>query len=60
MWYFCLAKARSASRLETRCILSLLFQVRLESDGKYYNAHIQEVGNENNSVTVFIEELAEK
>ncbi|XP_048652875.1 putative bifunctional UDP-N-acetylglucosamine transferase and deubiquitinase ALG13 isoform X3 [Marmota marmota marmota] len=35
-------------------------QVRLESSGKYYNAHIQEVGNENNSVTVFIEELAEK
>ncbi|XP_075395068.1 UDP-N-acetylglucosamine transferase subunit ALG13 isoform X2 [Tenrec ecaudatus] len=35
-------------------------QVRLESDGKYYNAHIQEVGNENNSLTVFIEELAEK
>ncbi|XP_069895995.1 LOW QUALITY PROTEIN: UDP-N-acetylglucosamine transferase subunit ALG13 [Dipodomys merriami] len=35
-------------------------QVRLKLDGKYYNAHIQEVGNENNSVTVFIEELAEK
>lgn len=35
-------------------------QVRLESGGRYYNAHIQEVGNENNSVTVFIEELAEK
>ncbi|XP_025227782.1 putative bifunctional UDP-N-acetylglucosamine transferase and deubiquitinase ALG13 isoform X2 [Theropithecus gelada] len=35
-------------------------QVCLESDGRYYNAHIQEVGNENNSVTVFIEELAEK
>ncbi|XP_073919443.1 LOW QUALITY PROTEIN: UDP-N-acetylglucosamine transferase subunit ALG13 [Castor canadensis] len=35
-------------------------QVRLELGGKYYNAHIQEVGNENNSVTVFIEELAEK
>ncbi|XP_047391559.1 putative bifunctional UDP-N-acetylglucosamine transferase and deubiquitinase ALG13 isoform X2 [Sciurus carolinensis] len=35
-------------------------QVRLESGGKYFNAHIQEVGNENNSVTVFIEELAEK
>ncbi|XP_037367503.2 putative bifunctional UDP-N-acetylglucosamine transferase and deubiquitinase ALG13 isoform X1 [Talpa occidentalis] len=35
-------------------------QVRLESGGKYYNAHIQEVGNENNSVTVFIEEMAEK
>jgi hypothetical protein len=37
-----------------------VFQVRLELGGKYYNAHIQEVGNENNSVTVFIEELAEK
>ncbi|KAM9180773.1 LOW QUALITY PROTEIN: UDP-N-acetylglucosamine transferase subunit ALG13 [Dugong dugon] len=35
-------------------------QVRLESGGRYYNAHIQEVGSENNSVTVFIEELAEK
>uniref|UniRef100_F6UYL0 UDP-N-acetylglucosamine transferase subunit ALG13 n=1 Tax=Callithrix jacchus TaxID=9483 RepID=F6UYL0_CALJA len=35
-------------------------QVCLESDGRYYNAHIQEVGNENNSVTVFIEELAER
>uniref|UniRef100_A0A2K5DDG3 UDP-N-acetylglucosamine transferase subunit ALG13 n=1 Tax=Aotus nancymaae TaxID=37293 RepID=A0A2K5DDG3_AOTNA len=35
-------------------------QVCLESDGRYYNAHIQEVGNKNNSVTVFIEELAEK
>ncbi|KAM6151579.1 UDP-N-acetylglucosamine transferase subunit ALG13-like [Rhynchocyon petersi] len=35
-------------------------QVQLESGGKYYNAHIQEVGNENNTVTVFIEELAEK
>ncbi|KAM5221493.1 LOW QUALITY PROTEIN: UDP-N-acetylglucosamine transferase subunit ALG13 [Ctenodactylus gundi] len=35
-------------------------QVRLDSDGKYYNAHIQEVGREKNSVTVFIEELAEK
>ncbi|XP_061265477.1 putative bifunctional UDP-N-acetylglucosamine transferase and deubiquitinase ALG13 isoform X4 [Bos javanicus] len=35
-------------------------QVRLESGGRYYNAHIQEVGNENSSVTVFIEELAEK
>ncbi|XP_055981791.1 putative bifunctional UDP-N-acetylglucosamine transferase and deubiquitinase ALG13 [Sorex fumeus] len=34
-------------------------QVRLESNGRYYNAHIQEVGNDNNSVTVFIEELAE-
>ncbi|XP_036768512.1 putative bifunctional UDP-N-acetylglucosamine transferase and deubiquitinase ALG13 isoform X1 [Manis pentadactyla] len=35
-------------------------QVHLDSGGRYYNAHIQEVGNENNSVTVFIEELAEK
>ncbi|XP_048191558.1 LOW QUALITY PROTEIN: putative bifunctional UDP-N-acetylglucosamine transferase and deubiquitinase ALG13 [Perognathus longimembris pacificus] len=35
-------------------------QVRLKLDGKFLNAHIQEVGNENNSVTVFIEELAEK
>ncbi|XP_042638916.1 LOW QUALITY PROTEIN: putative bifunctional UDP-N-acetylglucosamine transferase and deubiquitinase ALG13 [Orycteropus afer afer] len=35
-------------------------QVRLESGGgRYYNAHIQEVGNDN-SLTVFIEELAEK
>ncbi|XP_034637376.1 putative bifunctional UDP-N-acetylglucosamine transferase and deubiquitinase ALG13 [Trachemys scripta elegans] len=35
-------------------------QVRLESGGKYYNAHIQEVGHDGNMVTVFIEELAEK
>ncbi|XP_064374009.1 putative bifunctional UDP-N-acetylglucosamine transferase and deubiquitinase ALG13 [Dromaius novaehollandiae] len=35
-------------------------QVRLEPGGKYYNAHIQEVGQDGNSVTVFIEELAEK
>uniref|UniRef100_A0A8D0H316 ubiquitinyl hydrolase 1 n=1 Tax=Sphenodon punctatus TaxID=8508 RepID=A0A8D0H316_SPHPU len=35
-------------------------QVRLETGGKYYNAHIQEVGHDNNMVTVFIEELAEK
>ncbi|XP_074864231.1 UDP-N-acetylglucosamine transferase subunit ALG13 [Carettochelys insculpta] len=35
-------------------------QVRLEPGGKYYNAHIQEVGHDNNMVTVFIEELAEK
>uniref|UniRef100_A0A8C5V040 UDP-N-acetylglucosamine transferase subunit ALG13 n=1 Tax=Microcebus murinus TaxID=30608 RepID=A0A8C5V040_MICMU len=35
-------------------------QVCLESGGRYYNAHIQEVGNEKNSVRVFIEELAEK
>ncbi|XP_030064864.1 putative bifunctional UDP-N-acetylglucosamine transferase and deubiquitinase ALG13 isoform X1 [Microcaecilia unicolor] len=35
-------------------------QVRLETGGKYYNSHIQEVGHDSNSVTVFIEELAEK
>uniref|UniRef100_F7BAY1 Tudor domain-containing protein n=1 Tax=Ornithorhynchus anatinus TaxID=9258 RepID=F7BAY1_ORNAN len=35
-------------------------QVRLEPAGRYYNAHIQEVGNDSNSATVFIEELAEK
>ncbi|XP_074063525.1 UDP-N-acetylglucosamine transferase subunit ALG13-like isoform X2 [Macrotis lagotis] len=36
-------------------------QVRLEPGGRYYNAHIQEVGgNDSTSVTVFIEELAEK
>uniref|UniRef100_A0A8C3RTW0 ubiquitinyl hydrolase 1 n=1 Tax=Chelydra serpentina TaxID=8475 RepID=A0A8C3RTW0_CHESE len=35
-------------------------QVRLEPGGKYYNAHIQEVGHDGNMVTVFIEELAEK
>ncbi|XP_063793393.1 putative bifunctional UDP-N-acetylglucosamine transferase and deubiquitinase ALG13 isoform X1 [Pseudophryne corroboree] len=35
-------------------------QVRLEPGGRYYNAHIQEVGQDSNSVTVFIEELAEK
>lgn len=40
--------------------LSLFPQVRLESGGKYYNAHIQEVGQDGNTVTVFIEELAEK
>ncbi|XP_070616230.1 UDP-N-acetylglucosamine transferase subunit ALG13 [Erythrolamprus reginae] len=34
-------------------------QVQLETEGKYYNAHIQEVGQDN-MVTVFIEELAEK
>ncbi|KAL7979960.1 hypothetical protein Chor_004429, partial [Crotalus horridus] len=34
-------------------------QVRLETGGKYYNAHIQDVGQDN-LVTVFIEELAEK
>ncbi|KAE8584361.1 hypothetical protein XENTR_v10020929 [Xenopus tropicalis] len=35
-------------------------QVRLEPGGRYYNAHIQEVGQDSNAVTVFIEELAEK
>nr|XP_020640099.1 putative bifunctional UDP-N-acetylglucosamine transferase and deubiquitinase ALG13 [Pogona vitticeps] len=34
-------------------------QVRLETGSKYYNAHIQDVGQDN-MVTVFIEELAEK
>nr|XP_008117428.1 PREDICTED: putative bifunctional UDP-N-acetylglucosamine transferase and deubiquitinase ALG13 [Anolis carolinensis] len=34
-------------------------QVRLDAGGKYYNAHIQDVGQDN-MVTVFIEELAEK
>ncbi|OXB67623.1 hypothetical protein ASZ78_016746 [Callipepla squamata] len=34
-------------------------QVRLDPGGKYYNAHIQEVGQDGNTVTVFIEELAE-
>ncbi|XP_072482680.1 UDP-N-acetylglucosamine transferase subunit ALG13-like isoform X3 [Notamacropus eugenii] len=35
-------------------------QVRLEPSGRYYSAHIQEVSNDTSSVTVFIEELAEK
>ncbi|XP_040600448.1 putative bifunctional UDP-N-acetylglucosamine transferase and deubiquitinase ALG13 isoform X3 [Mesocricetus auratus] len=35
-------------------------QVCLEPDGKYYNAHIQEIENDKNSVIVFIEELAER
>ncbi|XP_053931822.1 putative bifunctional UDP-N-acetylglucosamine transferase and deubiquitinase ALG13 [Cuculus canorus] len=35
-------------------------QVRLEAGGKYYNAHIQEVGQDGNALTVFVEELAEK
>lgn len=47
-------------RLDVFLLSPISFQVRLESGGRYYNAHIQEVGNENNSVTVFIEELAEK
>ncbi|PKU42979.1 bifunctional udp-n-acetylglucosamine transferase and deubiquitinase alg13 [Limosa lapponica baueri] len=34
-------------------------QVRLEPGGKYYNAHIQEVGKDGNTLTVFVEELAE-
>ncbi|GAB0195225.1 putative bifunctional UDP-N-acetylglucosamine transferase and deubiquitinase ALG13 [Grus japonensis] len=34
-------------------------QVRLEPGGKYYNAHIQEVGQDGNTLTVFVEELAE-
>ncbi|XP_061217991.1 putative bifunctional UDP-N-acetylglucosamine transferase and deubiquitinase ALG13 [Neopsephotus bourkii] len=35
-------------------------QVRLEPGGKYYNAHIQEVGQDGDTLTVFVEELAEK
>ncbi|KAM6323074.1 UDP-N-acetylglucosamine transferase subunit ALG13-like [Podargus strigoides] len=35
-------------------------QVRLEPGGKYYNAHIQEVGQDGNTLTVFVEEMAEK
>ncbi|XP_042635660.1 putative bifunctional UDP-N-acetylglucosamine transferase and deubiquitinase ALG13 [Catharus ustulatus] len=35
-------------------------QVCLEPGEKYYNAHIQEVGQESNTLTVFVEELAEK
>ncbi|KAL6041395.1 hypothetical protein STEG23_026186, partial [Scotinomys teguina] len=35
-------------------------QVCLKPDGKYYNAHIQEIQNDRNSVIVFIEELAER
>ncbi|XP_064568938.1 putative bifunctional UDP-N-acetylglucosamine transferase and deubiquitinase ALG13 [Zonotrichia leucophrys gambelii] len=35
-------------------------QVRLEPGEKYYNAHIQEVGQDSNTLTVFVEELAEK
>ncbi|XP_029819617.1 putative bifunctional UDP-N-acetylglucosamine transferase and deubiquitinase ALG13 [Manacus vitellinus] len=35
-------------------------QVRLEPGERYYNAHIQEVGQEGNTLTVFVEELAEK
>ncbi|XP_016153812.1 PREDICTED: putative bifunctional UDP-N-acetylglucosamine transferase and deubiquitinase ALG13 [Ficedula albicollis] len=35
-------------------------QVCLEPGEKYYNAHIQEVGQDSNTLTVFVEELAEK
>ncbi|XP_027487104.1 putative bifunctional UDP-N-acetylglucosamine transferase and deubiquitinase ALG13 [Corapipo altera] len=35
-------------------------QVRLEPGERYYNAHIQEVGQEDNTLTVFVVELAEK
>lgn len=38
----------------------LSFQVCLEPGEKYYNAHIQEVGQDSNTLTVFVEELAEK
>ncbi|XP_058860522.1 putative bifunctional UDP-N-acetylglucosamine transferase and deubiquitinase ALG13 [Acipenser ruthenus] len=38
----------------------VVFQVRLEPGGKYYNAFIQEVGHHSSAVTVFIEELGEK
>ncbi|RMB98282.1 hypothetical protein DUI87_25187 [Hirundo rustica rustica] len=34
-------------------------QVCLEPGEKYYNAHIQEVGQDSNTLTVFVEELAE-
>jgi beta-1,4-N-acetylglucosaminyltransferase len=32
----------------------------MESGGKYYNAHIQEIDNDKSSVVVFIEEFAER
>ncbi|KAM4707354.1 OTU domain-containing protein 4 [Discoglossus pictus] len=35
-------------------------EVRLEPNGKFYNAHIQEVGTENGPVVVFVEELGMK
>ncbi|OCT99750.1 hypothetical protein XELAEV_18005531mg [Xenopus laevis] len=35
-------------------------QVCVEPSGKFYNAHIQEVGTENGPVIVFVEELGEK
>ncbi|KAK6463865.1 putative bifunctional UDP-N-acetylglucosamine transferase and deubiquitinase ALG13 [Huso huso] len=46
-------------QLEVTCKL-VVFQVRLEPGGKYYNAFIQEVGHHSSAVTVFIEELGEK
>ncbi|XP_074849352.1 OTU domain-containing protein 4 isoform X2 [Carettochelys insculpta] len=35
-------------------------KVRLDHNGKFYNAHIQEVRSENGPVLVFVEELGEK
>ncbi|NWI13580.1 OTUD4 protein, partial [Crypturellus soui] len=35
-------------------------KVRLDHNGKFYNAHIQEVCSENGPVVVFVEELGEK
>ncbi|KAM7168540.1 OTU domain-containing protein 4 isoform 4-T5 [Macrochelys suwanniensis] len=35
-------------------------KVRLDHNGKFYNAHIQEVCSENGPVIVFVEELGEK
>ncbi|POI35261.1 hypothetical protein CIB84_000985, partial [Bambusicola thoracicus] len=35
-------------------------QVRLDHNGKFYNAHIQEVCSENGPVVVFVEELGAK
>ncbi|KAM4050390.1 OTU domain-containing protein 4 [Anomaloglossus baeobatrachus] len=35
-------------------------QVRLESGGRFYNAHIEEVGADNASAAVFVEELGQK
>ncbi|XP_075716499.1 OTU domain-containing protein 4 isoform X2 [Rhinoderma darwinii] len=35
-------------------------QVRLESGGMFYNAHIQEVGGDNRPTVVFVEELGQK
>jgi len=39
---------------------SLFFQVCLDHNGKFYNAHIQEVCSENGPVVVFVEELGAK